>query len=232
MKELIQVISAAKKYSKKYTRILPLLMALVLLMICAAGCTPTNREDDESQIVPLTAEELEHYKEIFEPTSTDEQGNLTINPLNHFFSSYYDKPEDINLAEFLRYYPIEEFVSDEAEFEALKNAENWPFGKDITRQEMPAPIHKFPADMVDEVLKQHMGIGLEDLSGVGMDELVYLEEYDAFYNFTSDAGFATFIPVSGEKEGDIVRLYSDNAVLTLKIQDDGFLFVSHQIKED
>ena len=228
MKELIQVISAAKKYR----RVLPLLMAFVLLMICAAGCTPTNEEDGESDIVPLTAEELEYYKEIFEPMPTDEQGNVTINPLNHFFSSYYEKPEDINLAEFLRYYPSEEVVIEEAEFEALKNAENWPFGKDITQDEMPVPIHKFPADVVDEVLKQHMGIGLEDLSGVGMDELVYLEEYDAFYNFTSDAGFATFIPVSGEKEGDIVRLYSENAVLTLKTQDDGFLFVSHQIKED
>lgn len=228
MKELIQVISAAKKYR----RVLPLLMAFVLLMICAAGCTPTNEEDGESDIVPLTAEELEYYKEIFEPMPTDEEGNVTINPLNHFFSSYYEKPEDINLAEFLRYYPSEEVVIEEAEFEALKNAENWPFGKDITQDEMPVPIHKFPADVVDEVLKQHMGIGLEDLSGVGMDELVYLEEYDAFYNFTSDAGFATFIPVSGEKEGDIVRLYSENAVLTLKAQDDGFLFVSHQIKED
>ena len=228
MKELIQVISAAKKYR----RILPLLMTFVLLMIGAAGCTPTNEEDGESDIVPLTAEELEYYKEIFEPMPTDEEGNVTINPLNHFFSSYYEKPEDINLADFLRYYPSEEVVIEEAEFEALKNAENWPFGKDITQDEMPVPIHKFPADVVDEALRQHMGIGLDDLSGVGMDELVYLEEYDAFYNFTSDAGFATFGPVSGEKEGDIVRLYSENAVLTLKIQDDGFLFVSHQPKED
>jgi hypothetical protein len=207
-------------------------MVLVLLMICAAGCTSTNGEDGESEIVPLTAEELEYYKEIFEPMPTDEEGNVTINPLNHFFSSYYEKPEDINLAEFLRYYPSEEVVIEEAEFEALKNAENWPFGKDITQDEMPVPIHKFPAAVVDEVLKQHMGIGLDDLSGVGMDELVYLEEYDAFYNFTSDAGFATFVPVSGEKEGDIVRLYSENAVLTLKTQDDGFLFVSHLLKED
>ncbi len=207
-------------------------MVLVPLVICAAGCTSTNGEDGESEIVPLTAEELEYYKEIFEPTPADEQGNVTINPLNHFFTSYYEKPEDINLAEFLRYYPSEEVVIEEAEFEALKNAENWPFGKDITQDEMPVPIHKFPADVVDEALKQHMGIGLDDLSGVGMDELVYLEEYDAFYNFTSDAGFATFVPVSGEKEGDIVRLYSENAVLTLKIQDDGFLFVSHQPKED
>lgn len=222
------MISAAKKYRG----ILPLLMVLVLLVTCAAGCTPTNGEDGEGEIVPLTAEELEYYKEIFEPMPADEQGNVTINPLNHFFTSYYEKPEDINLAEFLRYYPSEEVVIEEAEFEALKNAENWPFGKDITQDEMPVPIHKFPADVVDEALKQHMGIGLDDLSGVGMDELVYLEEYDAFYNFTSDAGFATFVPVSGEKEGDIVRLYSENAVLTLKIQDDGFLFVSHQPKED
>ena len=78
------------------------------------------------------------------------------------------------MAEFLRYYPSEEVVIEEAEFEALKNAENWPFGKDITQHEMPVPIHKFPADVVDEALKQHMGIGLDDLSGVGTVSYTHL----------------------------------------------------------
>ena len=74
-----------------------------------------------------------------------------------------------------------------------------------------------------------MGITLDDLSGAGMDDLIYLEAYDAYYTYTSDCGDAHFKCVSGDKQGDIVRLYSKTATLTLKLQDDGFWFVAHQL---
>lgn len=213
--------------AKKPRMLVPAFIAVLLVMSIAAGCTFTGAKND-AEIVPLTAEEVEQYNKTFEPLLSDEQGDSGVNPLSHFLRPYYDKPEDLNLADFLRYYPSDEDVTNEAEFEALKAEKNWPFGADMTLGDMPVPIHKFSADTVNEVLKKYMGITLDDLSGAGMDELMYLKEYDAYYNFTSDAAFGSFVCTSGETQGDIIRLYSQDAMLTLKKQGDGFLIVSHQ----
>lgn len=213
--------------TKKPKMLVPAFVAVLLVALIAVGCTFTGAKN-EAKIVPLTAEEVEQYNKAFEPLLSDEQGDSRINPLSHFLRSYYDKPENLNLADFLRYYPSDEDVTNEAEFETLKVEKSWPFGADVTLDDMPVPIHKFSADTVNEVLKKYMDITLDDLSGVGMDELIYLKEYDAYYNFTSDAAFGSFVCTSGETQGDIIRLYSQNATLTLRKQDDGFLFMSHQ----
>jgi len=215
--------------AKKPKLLIPAVIAVVLVAVVAVGCTFTGAKND-ADIVPLTAEELAQYNETFEPLLYDGQGNPTsVNPISQFFTSYYDQPEEINIAEFLRYFPSDGDVTDEAEFVALKAAENWPFGADTTLDSMPVPIHKFSVGTVNKALKEYMGITLDDLSGVGLDELVYLKEYDAYYNFTSDAGAGIFVCTSGETQGDIVRLFGENATLTLKKQGDGFLIVSHQL---
>lgn len=213
--------------AKKPKMLVPAFIAVLLVTFIAVGCTFTGAKN-EAEIVPLTAEEVEQYNKAFEPVLSDGQGGSRINPLSHFLGPYYDKPENLNLADFLRYYPSDEDVTNEAEFEALKAEKSWPFGTDMTLGDMPVPIHKFSADTVNEVLKKYMDIALDDLSGVGMDELIYLEEYDAYYNFTSDYAAGFFICTSGETQGDIIRLYNENATLMLKKHGDSFLFVSHQ----
>jgi hypothetical protein len=214
--------------AKKPKILLPALFAFVLVAAVAVGCTFTGAETEE-EAVPLTAEELERYNKAFEPLLYDEQGNpVGVNPLSHFFTSDYSRPEDINLADLLRYFPSDGDVRDKAEFEALKAEKNWPFGADITLDDMPVPIHKFTAETVNKVLKQYMGITLKDLSGAGTDELLYLKEYGAYYNFTSDFAAGAFVCTSGEKQGDTIRLFGEHATLTLKLQGDGFLIVSHQ----
>jgi len=218
--------------AKKPRVLVPAVIAVVLVAAVAVGCTFTGAMN-EAEIVPLTAEELEQYNKAFEPLLFDGQGNpISVDPISQFFASYYSRPEDVNLAELLRYYPSDGDVTDEAEFEALKAAENWPFGPDVTLDGMPVPIHKFSAGTVNKALKEYMGITLDDLSGVGLDELIYLKAYDAYYNFTSDAGYGSFVCTSGEKQGDIVRLFGETAILTLKMQGDGFLIVSHQCTGD
>lgn len=213
--------------ARKPKMLIPPLLAAVLVAAVAAGCTFTGAKADASPAVPLTAEEVAAYNKAFEPLLYDEEGNSTgINPLTLFLTSYYASPEDISLAELLRYYPSDADVTDESEFEALKAAPNWPFGADATLSSMPVPIHKFKAATVDDALWKTMGIRLSDLSGVGTDELIYLKAYDAYYNFTSDAGFGTFVCSSGERQGDTVRLFGDTATLTLKMRADGFTIVS------
>lgn len=204
------------------------LVAVLFIAAAVTGCTFTGAKLGESEIVPLSEEEIEQYSKTFEPIIPDEQGNLSVNPLSHFLTSFYNKPEDINIAEFLRYFPSKEHVTEEAEFEALKAAENWPFAPDMTMDRMPVPIHKFTAETINETLKKYMGITLDALNGVGLEELIYLKEYDAYYNFTSDFAAGTFSCTRGERQGDIIRLYGKGITLTLKNQGDGFLFVSHQ----
>ena len=196
----------------------------------------TTENMNEIEIVPLTTEELEPYNEAFEYKLFDEQGNAFDtqgNPvsvsslLNDFLTSYYSQPEDINLTNLLQHFPSDGQVTDETEFQALKAAEHFPFVDVENLESMFVPIHRIPADSVNEALKKYMGITLDDLNGVGTDDLVYLEAYDAYYNYTSDCGDAFFECVSGEKQGDIVRLYSKGATLTLKLRDDGFWFVSY-----
>ena len=67
-----------------------------------------------------------------------------------------------------------------------------------------------------------------------MDNVIYLEEYDAWYNFTSDYGPGMFIPAYGMREGSTVTLWempSGNGtpgdILTLEETADGFRILSH-----
>jgi hypothetical protein len=181
--------------------------------------------------VPLTDEELASYNEIFDYQLYDEQGNpVPANkPVNQFLTSYYSRPQDINLADLLRYFPPDCDVTDESEFQALKAAEHWPFDTVAALNDMPVPIHKYSADTVNKALEKYMGITLKDLSGVGTEHLTYLKATDTYYTYTSDAGSAYFVCIRGERQGDSVRLYSEHAILTLQLRDDGFWIVSHQL---
>jgi beta-lactamase regulating signal transducer with metallopeptidase domain len=88
--------------AKKPKLLIPAVITVVLVAVVAVGCTFTGAKND-ADIVPLTADELAQYNKTFEPLLYDEQGNPSVNPLSNFLTSYYDRPEDINLAEFLRY---------------------------------------------------------------------------------------------------------------------------------
>ena len=220
IKERVTLIAKKPKMAT-YT-----LVAIAVIAAVAVGCTFTGARNENAKSIPLTVEEVERYNKTFEQILFDDRGNPFLNPLSHFLTSCYHLPEDLNLTEFMRYFSSED-VTDEAEFAALKAEENWPHG-DVTLDRMPVPIHKIKADDVNKALQEHMGITLKDLSGVGTMGLIYLKEYDAYYNFTSDAGAGYFVCASGEKQGDIVRLFGENTTLTLKLQGDGFLIVSHQ----
>ena len=58
---------------------------------------------------------------------------------------------------------------------------------------------------------------MNDLTNTASDEVLYLPDYDAYYNYTSDAGAGIFTAVGGTVEGETVRLTSaDGTVLTLQ----------------
>lgn len=181
----------------------------------------------------LTEEELETYRSAFQPELTEGEQITGVNPVSAFFTSYYQRPEELNFEEFLRYLPGSESVKDDPddpEFQALTAHPLWPFDGDL----VPTPIHRYSRQVVDQVLERYAGITAAELSGVGMYTVIYLEEYDAWYNFTSDYGPGMFIPAYGLREGSTVTLWEQSSgngtpgdALTLEESEDGFHILSH-----
>ena len=183
----------------------------------------------------LSQQELDAYNAVTDCTVRDESGDITgldIHPASYFLTSYYGNVRDLNFEEFLRYFPQDGSISDEAEFEALKNLDSWPFKQAESMEQMLVPIHKISAASVNEVLRAYGGITAADLSNT--DGVFYLKDYDAYYTYTSDFGFSSFTAESGQQVENYVYLYgnlndSNRSVLTLRLTPgtDGWQFVSY-----
>jgi len=181
------------------------------------GCT-----SNDSKIAPLTEEELEYFNgdEFF-------NGDY-MNIRNQFLSSLYDEPGKIDLFEL--------FYCGSGLAESLTEAEKAILGVD----DAPCPCEKNSRTNMDAVLTEYMGLTLVDTEKIGLENMTYLEEYDAYYYYHGDTNYRMSITFSGgEIEGDIVRLfYNDDffgdgeKVLTLKKQDGSYLFISNIMKED
>ena len=181
----------------------------------------------------LTQEELAAYNAVMDPAVRDESGDIVdfhIQPFSYFFSSYYKNVRNLNFEEFIRYFP-DSGQATEAEFEALKKLDDWPFKQVARMEDMPVPIHRHTISSINEVLTRWGGITTSDLDTSGV---CYLEEYDAYYTFTSDFNMFYFIAESGEQVGNYVYLRKsvengNIAVLTLRLMPgtDEWQIVSH-----
>ncbi|MBF4692140.1 hypothetical protein [Fusibacter ferrireducens] len=165
----------------------------------------------------LTAEQIEEINFLLQPVfSYNDQ--FEINPLSCFFTSYYEDIRDIDLSEFLRYFPDGESLKTLSEFEALKKHEHWPFEYADSLENLPVPIHRYTHEQVQDVFTTYADIHLESLTGVGFDEIIYLDATEAYYNFTSDFAPGFFNCKKGVVEDGIIKLYGtsrNEAVLTI-----------------
>lgn len=214
-----------------------LLLALLLTGCGKAGTAPEDGGADFSETEQvetpeaadaLTVKEIAQVNEAFAPFKERENVSY-VNSVCSFFTSYYERPEDLDLVEFLRYLGIGGTVEDEAEFQALKGAGGWPFQGVDSLDRMPVPIHRYRRTELDAYLEEHANITTADLTNVpeSSGELVYLPETDAFYNFTSDAGPGMFICEAGRWEGKLLVLTGGGKELTLEAAEDGrYLFRS------
>lgn len=144
-------------------------------------------------------------------------------PASGFFTSYYDDVRELDFAAFLEYYPDDGTLSagDEAESDALKALPGYPW--DMSPGTVPT--HRITRASVDAALERYAGITaaeLADTSGVP-----YLEEYDAWYTFTSDFGPGKFLCAGGEVDeaAGTARLWTepreDGGQAELALQRDG-----------
>ena len=220
------------------------LFAFLLACVCALalfGCAGANDDKSdggpEDDTTPLTETQIEEFKELFASTAdvtdetTGEYRYTTSTPVSCFFTSHYDDPRDIDLAEFLRYCPLSTTLGDAdvEEFHAvldtlgIENAERFKVPDDWA-----VPVRRMPKSDVSALLMQWADITVDDLRD--QEDAIYLAQYDAFYEFTSDFGPGSFIPVGGEQYGDSIRLWSaprgengegTHDELTLEVRPDG-----------
>lgn len=177
-------------------------------MISTISEAKPPREDVESTLSDMT--------EIIVPLTENELAYFNgddffngeyLNIRNQFLSSLYSSPEKIDL--FQLFYCGS----------GLDGNTNY-----VTEAEM------------DTILSEYMGLTLAETEKLGLDNVTYLEK-EAAYDF--DHGDTNYRPLvafsSGEREGDIIRLFYDDAymgegnkVLTLRESDGTYLFISHQ----
>ena len=99
-------------------------------------------------------------------------------------------------------------------------------------EDLPVPVHRYPRSEVSALLQKYAGVTVEELD---WESCLYVEEYDAFYNFTSDAGPGFFECAGGQVAGDSVLLWSapledgTRSELTLRKSGDRWLIQSFHL---
>lgn len=202
----------------------------LLLALLFAGCGRVETVPEDREVPPLETEQEETEEPVPEtPAAPNALTAEEIIRVNEAFAPFFERGDGLYTVEFLRYFGLGNGpVEDGPEFEALKAAEGWPFHVDHLDQ-MPVPIHKYSRADVDAYLEEHAGITTADLTTIpdSTADLMYLPEYDAFYNFTSDAGPGLFVCEAGRREGNLLILTGGSAELTLEKTEAGrYLFRS------
>lgn len=131
---------------------------------------------------------LADVNEDLAPFICDENGGIvSASPVSCFFTSFYEDVRDLDLEQFLRYFPGSEEVTEPEELAAVAAMEEERFGAALG-----GPTHRIRVADVDEVLLEYAGIKVDELNADWRNTLSYLPETDAFYTHSSDFGAGTF----------------------------------------
>ncbi len=182
-------------------------------------------ESPDASTVPegftaLSEEELEWFN--------TEYFNTYPNIHNQFVISLYEKPEDINL--FDTFYigsGIDDYATEE-ERAAIVEAYGWDMEPDCSCQ-------KNSVAAMDAALTENMGLTLDKTNGNGLDMMLYLPEYDAYYFYHGDTNYLGVTVTGGcrDNAGGVylnytcVTFYESERLLHLEENGDGYLFVSN-----
>ena len=165
---------------------------------------------------PLTEEEIAQVNEAF-LSRMERDGVTYATPVSGFFTSFYDDVTQLDFFDFLYYFPGDGTLGeeDQEEFAALAALPDFPWIDGFTGRpwaspaDLPVPVHRIPRASVDAALERYAGITTADLADTS--GVPYLEEYDAWYTFSSDFGPGTFPCAGGQvdEEAGIALLWTD-----------------------
>lgn len=214
---------------KRYLTVIVCLMLVLLLWGCNQADKPAETTDTTiSEAIgaePLTEEELRWFDEEFFSDIREDVQDFNIR--NMFLRCEYDTPENIDLGVVFREGLGENGAVSQEEI-ALYN--------EVTGNDWMLDYAKISKEDMDTIFLANTGLLPSETSKAGLDKLVYLEEYDAYYHCHGDTAYLYPEILSGERADDgTVSLYyrdsfSDPSPLwcvTLKPAGDTYLFVSN-----
>lgn len=199
----------------------------LILCFSLIGCNVRNEDNpkmDESIMEADISGECVLPDDFFNNFADEASGfsNLCL-------SSFYDSPEDIDLEElFYNGFHLEVDDADRS-FLETENAE------------LDYDIVKLPASKMDEVMLRYLGISLSESNLNGIEKFYYNEENDCYYLLHTDFHDwrITIADQFTDKAGNINVIYSRNddfsekqCIAVLKKENDRYLFLSNQLKED
>lgn len=179
-------------------------------ILCAATFTGSvSRTVDGT----LSGAEIRYFNQEF----FNQVGDSPEGIRDHFLTSRYERPEDIDLFE-LFYCGVYE-----ADGQRPGEAISYDFGQ----YDADCPTDVLPAKLLDAILRQYTGLGLRETTGKGLENFDCPEEgiYTHTHGDTNDPGEVRIF--AGEREGDAVTLYYTTAArqdwhrLTLREGEDG-----------
>ena len=193
------------------------LLAALLCMVMLMGCT-THAEPESNK---LTEAELQELQELFAPGSWYAQA----------CTSYYEGAEAVNLRR-LFYDGIGYAGLIYGQCYVTDRERDW-----VLEQEPAAEnygIFRAPRAAMDDILRQYFDISLDDTRKMGLDNLLYWEEADAWYAAHTDTGLNTVTLTGGERTDDgLLKLSYSGGCITLRSTPDGqspqpYFIVSNQ----
>ena len=172
---------------------------------------------------PLTQEEQEQVNAAFDPFADEARAAACI------VNSYYTDVTELDVGALLYNFPTDEEATQK-EFTALREK----YGKDFLFSEienisdMLVPVHRYRVVDIDAALRRYAGIGHDDLTGKSLDQpLLYLEETESYYNFTSDFGLLGFHCNGGWVYDGGAVLFSTHSALYLTERGGNYFIQAH-----
>ncbi len=189
---------------------------------------PQLSPSDPLEGEPLTREELDWFQNVFFTyTNTDAQGNPTFNIRNMFLRAEFETPEEINLRTV--------FYDGVSRFSEVSQEEKDLYDK-VTNDDSLLDYAKTPREDMERLFYENTGITIDQSQKIGLENLIYLEEYDAYYVKKGDTGYAYWNMAKGAwmEDGTVVILYTPKgetpvyvSMVTLAPRGDSYVFVSN-----
>lgn len=193
-----------------------------------AGNYPLYRFTPDKPGEPLTEEELRWFnEEFFSDRNLDSQGKRIFNIRNMFLRCEFSSLENIDLGLLFR--------EGLGEYDAVSQEEMELYNK-VTGNDWALDYSKITLEDMTAIFQENTGLHLSQTLKVGLDKLVYLEEYEAFYHRHGDTAYLLPEILSGQRAEDgTVTLYYRERIggphplwkVTLKPSKDTYLFVSN-----
>lgn len=144
-------------------------------------------------------------------------------------TSLYDRPEDIDLYELF-------YLGDGSTEEMTEEERRAVFGN-YGEEGPDCGCDKLTRAGMEQVLSEHMELTLEQTNQVGLENFLYLPQYDAYYHPHGDTNYYANVNFhSGFRQGDQIFLYYNDEFmgrgpckLTMReTEQHHYLFVANQ----